>query len=245
VTETGSATIWHDVECGGYADDLPALQELAGRHGGPVLELGAGTGRVALYLARRGHRVEAIDLVPELVAALNQRAAGEGLDVVARVCDVRSLEVEPGAYPLVIGATQLIQLLGGPAARAGALAGIARALAPGGVAALAIVEGPITVGEGAPEVVPDVREVEGYVHSSLPLGISADNARLVVHRLRQTVAPDGDLSEIEHTDYLDVLDAETLTAEAAAVGLKSAGTMAVPESDRYVGSSIVLLARES
>ena len=49
--------VWHEVECGGYAADL-ALWERAGRRAdGPVLELGSGTGRVALHLARRGSEV--------------------------------------------------------------------------------------------------------------------------------------------------------------------------------------------
>jgi SAM-dependent methyltransferase len=244
VMNAAAETIWHDVECGGYEDDLPGLERLASRHGGPILEVGAGTGRVALHLARRGHRVDAIDLAPRLVAALAERAAAEGLDVTARVGDVRALDAGAGAYPLVIGATQLIQLLGGPAGRADALEGIARALAPDGVAALAIVEGPITVGDDAPEVLPDVREVGGYVHSSLPLGIRSDNALLEIHRLRQTVAPDGSLSEAEHTDRLDLLDAATLVAEAGAAGLEPAGVIAVAESERYVGSSIVLLRKE-
>lgn len=240
MSTAASDTIWHDVECAGYEDDLPAFEELARRHGGPILELGAGTGRVALHLARRGYCVHAIDLVPELVAELGERADAERLEVTTRVGDVRSLDVDAGAYPLIIGATQLIQLLGGPAGRTAALEGVTRALAPGGVAALAIVEGPIAVGDGAPEVLPDVREVDGYVHSSLPLGIGADEAQLVVHRLRQTVAPDGTLTEAEHIDRLDLLDAEVLVAEARRAGLAPAGAIAVAESDRYVGSSIVL-----
>ena len=237
--------VWHDVECGGYSDDLSAWEELAATHGDLVLELGAGTGRVALYLARRGYRVEAVDLVPELVTALSDRAAAEGLPVTARVGDVRSLEVEPGAYSLVIGATQLIQLMGGPAGRGPALEGIARALAPGGVAALGIVEGSVEIGDGAPDILPDVREVDGYVHSSLPLGIRTDDGQLVVHRLRQTVSPDGTLTEAEHLDQLDLLDAGTLIDEASAAGLEWVRTITVEESDRYVGSSILLLARGS
>jgi SAM-dependent methyltransferase len=39
------AVIWHEVECGGYADDLDLWAELAERHGGAVLDLGCGTGR--------------------------------------------------------------------------------------------------------------------------------------------------------------------------------------------------------
>ncbi len=239
-----STVIWHDVECGSYADDLSHWEELARRHGEPILELGAGTGRVALHLARRGHRVDAVDIDPELVAELGDRASAGRLEVTARLSDARSLEAEAGTYRLVIGATQLIQLLGGPTGRARALEGIARALAPGGIAALGIVQGPITVGEDAPEILPDVRELDGHIHSSLPLGIHSDDERLEVHRLRQTVAPDGRLSESEHIDRLDILDAETLEAEASGAGLEVAGTLEVAETDRYVGSSIVLLRKE-
>ncbi|HEV2726755.1 MAG TPA: class I SAM-dependent methyltransferase, partial [Solirubrobacterales bacterium] len=71
-----SATaIWHDVECGSYAADLPLWEELAERCGGPVLELGCGTGRVALHLARRGHRVIGLDRDRELILEFSERAA--------------------------------------------------------------------------------------------------------------------------------------------------------------------------
>ena len=53
--------IWHDLECGAYAEDLPLWRSLASTYGDPVLDVGAGTGRVALDLARRGHRVTALD----------------------------------------------------------------------------------------------------------------------------------------------------------------------------------------
>ena len=51
--------IWHDLECGGYVEDLPLWRELAGD--GPVLDLGCGTGRVALDLAARGVPVVGLD----------------------------------------------------------------------------------------------------------------------------------------------------------------------------------------
>ena len=31
-----SAIMWHDVECGGYAEDLPLWRELAAAEAGPV-----------------------------------------------------------------------------------------------------------------------------------------------------------------------------------------------------------------
>ena len=43
--------VWHDVECGHYGADLALWDELAAREPGPVLDVGAGTGRVALALA--------------------------------------------------------------------------------------------------------------------------------------------------------------------------------------------------
>ncbi|HWB68631.1 MAG TPA: class I SAM-dependent methyltransferase, partial [Solirubrobacterales bacterium] len=73
---SGAAAIWHDVECGGYAADLPLWEELAERCEGPVLELGCGTGRVAVHLARRGHETIGLDRDRELLGALRERAEG-------------------------------------------------------------------------------------------------------------------------------------------------------------------------
>jgi SAM-dependent methyltransferase len=51
------------------------LAELAGE--GPALELGIGTGRIALPLARRGVEVHGIDLSPDMVAKLREKPGGE------------------------------------------------------------------------------------------------------------------------------------------------------------------------
>ena len=69
-TRPSAAAIWHDVECGAYAADLRSGRSWPTAAGGPVLDLGCGTGRVALHLARRGHQVIGLDLDPELIAAL-------------------------------------------------------------------------------------------------------------------------------------------------------------------------------
>src|SRR4029079_2359457 len=57
----GASAAWHDVECASYAADLQLWRELAaGAAPAPVLDLGAGTGRVALDLAELGHDVTAV-----------------------------------------------------------------------------------------------------------------------------------------------------------------------------------------
>ena len=62
VDDPDPVVAWHDTECGSYDADLPLWRELAGA--GPVLDVGAGTGRVALDLAARGASVTALDVEP-------------------------------------------------------------------------------------------------------------------------------------------------------------------------------------
>jgi SAM-dependent methyltransferase len=50
-----------DLDYGDFADDLPFYENLARRCEGPILELGVGTGRVAIPLARAGFDVWGID----------------------------------------------------------------------------------------------------------------------------------------------------------------------------------------
>src|SRR5207245_1479365 len=77
-------------DCGwGGSTGAPARWgELAAAPPPGVLDVGAGTGRVALDLARQGHEVTALDLDPELLAALRDRA--DGLPVTTVVGDARS-----------------------------------------------------------------------------------------------------------------------------------------------------------
>lgn len=243
--------VWHDAECGGYAADLGLWEELAAATDGPVLDLGCGTGRVALHLARRGHQVVAVDREPELVAALEGRA--DGLPVRSVVGDVRALDLGR-EFPLVVAPMQLLQLLADAEQRAACLRGITAHLTPGGTAALAIVEdvaeedvSPFSrhareMRHGAVPL-PDTREIDGTVYSSLPLPTVVEDGAIVVRRLRQTVSPDGQLAEEESAIALRELGAAQLEREARGAGLEPLPRRSTPATDDHVGSTVVLLRK--
>src|SRR5207302_4527094 len=84
--------IWHDVECASYEADRDLWLSLATSTGGPILDIGCGTGRVALPLAEAGFDVTGLDTDPDLVRALGARA-GAGLDLRAVVADARSFDL--------------------------------------------------------------------------------------------------------------------------------------------------------
>ena len=240
--ETDAVT-WHDVENGSYEADLPLWRELSQAAGGPILEIGCGTGRVALDLARHGQSVMGVDIEPCFVEAFRERAASRGLQARAEVGDARALQIA-GDFALVLAPMQVIQLLPGAEERKAALRGIRDALGPRGIAALAIVEEDLGSVDPVRElggVLPDVCDREGWIYSSLPTELCEDAGRLVVSRLRQIVAPDGDLTEERHTLSLAILDAASLEDEAAAVGLRPAGRRDVPATDAHVGSTVLLL----
>jgi SAM-dependent methyltransferase len=60
-------------------DDIGLWLSFAGRTDRPVLEVGAGTGRIAIELAAAGHRVTALDPSPAMLALARERATDRRL----------------------------------------------------------------------------------------------------------------------------------------------------------------------
>jgi SAM-dependent methyltransferase len=99
-----------------------------------VLEYGCGTGSGACFLAARGFRVDAIDLVPRAIALARRFAAERGLTIDFRVADVCALADEPAAkrYDLVVD-TYCLQSIVTDADRARLFAALHARLKPGGL----------------------------------------------------------------------------------------------------------------
>ena len=237
------AVIWHDVECGGYAEDLPIWRDLAARAGGPILDLGAGTGRVTLDLAAAGHDVTALDADPVLLDALAERARSRGLDVRCVAADARAL-YSIGRFSLVLAPMQFVQLMGGEQGRAALLKGVASCVAPGGAFAAAISDLDEAIpAEDAPPPLPDVGEREGWTYSSLPLDVRPEPNGVAVEWLRQVVSPAGQLTEMHHTEVLDRVRPDELEREAAAQGLRPEARQEIGHTEAYIGSTVVILER--
>lgn len=104
------------------------LADLAGD--GPALELGIGTGRVALPLRARGVSVDGIDASPSMVAKLRDKAGGDVIDVA--IGDMADVAAPGGPYSLVYVVFNTFFALLTQADQVRCFANVARVLRPGG-----------------------------------------------------------------------------------------------------------------
>ncbi|MFF1481200.1 class I SAM-dependent methyltransferase [Streptomyces sp. NPDC058301] len=96
--------------------------------GRQALDLGAGAGRHALWLARHGWRVTAVDFSASALESTRRQAAADELEVTTVLADLDSYEPRQDAFGVVLIAYVHTE----PPQRAALLARAARALAPGG-----------------------------------------------------------------------------------------------------------------
>ena len=238
---SSAAAIWHEVECGGYEADMPLWERLAGRYPGPVLDVGAGTGRVALQLAAGGSDVVGLDRDASLLVVLEERAGRVRPGTVRSVlADAREF-VSDERFGLIIVAMQTIQLFGGDSERLRFLECARRNVAPGGCVAIALAD----LAQGSPEgqVVfeADVLDVGGERFSSRPVFVRLDPDEVVIERERVRAAAGGRVERSVSREAIDRVSPGTLIAEARETGFESASLEAVPATGSYAGAEVVLL----
>jgi SAM-dependent methyltransferase len=129
----------YDVDLVEDPGDLDLYLALAARADGPVLELAAGSGRLAVPLARAGHAVTAVDIDPAMLARLRRHASDAGRDVEGRLTvvegDLLDLRLASAApFALAFIALNSLFLLATRDAQREAFRTMARHLAPGGLA---------------------------------------------------------------------------------------------------------------
>lgn len=227
---------WHDVECGRYEADLPLWKDLASSSEHGILDIGAGTGRVALRLAYAGFDVTALDLEPELLEVLTQRAEAAGVTVPTIAADACYFELER-QFDLIIVPMQTIQLL---PARPGFFDSVRRALRPGGRLAVAIATQLETYNGEPPLPAPDIGHVGDHTYISQPISIQVDAHSATIERVRQRIGPDDVRETSENQIELSVVSPGLLSEEAAAHGLEADDLRHIEETPEHVASEVVI-----
>jgi len=256
--------LWHDLECGSYTADLPLWRELAdavaasGTTGaedpargsaGAILDVGAGSGRVALELARAGHRMTALDLDAELLAALRERAAGMPVETVR--ADARAFELERRDFALCIAPMQTVQLLGGTDGRVEFLRRARAHLRPGAllVCAIATEIEPFDCDAGDLGPSPEIARVNGvsYISRTTRVRVSRRGARIERERAVLAGAEGAEGARraqpawVRDVVELDRVTVSQLEREGRSAGLVPAGTRVIAATEEHTASVAVML----
>lgn len=121
-----------------YRPDVAFYLSLARKTGGPVLELGVGTARIALALADAGIDVVGVDISSAMLARANERVAKQPKRIRERIelreADMRELRIGR-RFPLIIAPFNALQHLYEDRDFELTLAGCRRHLSPGGLLA--------------------------------------------------------------------------------------------------------------
>jgi SAM-dependent methyltransferase len=245
VVVTSTEVVWHDLECGAYTADLPLWRELADRsrvgdRPARILDLGAGTGRVSLDLARTGHDIAALDLDAELLGAMRERAAELPLRSIC--ADARSFELDRQDFDLCLMPMQTLQLLRGAAERLAFLSCARAHLRSGGLLACAIVLelDPFDCATGDVGPTPETVWIDETLYASRATRVSVFERAVVIERERRIVRPAVEPEIERDLVELDRVAVSELEREAIAAGLRPVPHREINPTDEHVGSTVVM-----
>lgn len=123
----------------GLSDDELALWARVPARRGRVLVLGGGGGREALWFARQGCQVAAVDFSAQMLEQTRASLERRGFAFAGHVGDIALLEAPPASFDLVWTSMFLYSAVLNRARRVAMLRRIADALAPGGILVVSFV----------------------------------------------------------------------------------------------------------
>ncbi|HYH23396.1 MAG TPA: class I SAM-dependent methyltransferase [Azospirillum sp.] len=218
----------------GILGDVAFYKEQAARTGGPVLEIGCGTGRLTIPLARMGLEVTALDASPAMLEQLRAKLAAEPAEVRARVdlvqADASALSLARRDFALAALPFNVLMLIADFDAERRTLAGVAAHLAPGGRLALDVMN-PLTLAlEADNRPVPS--EARRNPLTGNPYVKNSRNTRLDEHQRQRVhgwydeLLPDGERTICDFSFHWRLIfrwELELMLAEAGLTPTRVAG----------------------
>jgi SAM-dependent methyltransferase len=124
----------YDAWCRSVTEDIPFYVDLALHAGGPVLEVGVGSGRIAVATAVAGVPVVGVDSSPVMLELARERAARHGVALKLVEADMRDLP-DLGTFALVTVPFRAFLHLRDDGERLAVLRALRERLRPGGTLA--------------------------------------------------------------------------------------------------------------
>ncbi|MHB1504397.1 MAG: class I SAM-dependent methyltransferase [Acidimicrobiales bacterium] len=221
---------WEDVASPNLTRVVNAVIDAADvKPGEAVLDLGTGTGQLALPLAEAGASVTAVDVSPAMIDRLGIRASERGVAVRGMVCPIERLDMPDASVDLVVSNYVLHHLH--DREKAAVVAKSARWLRPGGK----IVIGDMMFGRGRTSG--DRQVIAGKVMALAKRGPGgwwrvAKNAwRFTFRTTERPVSAEAWTSMLEDAGFVDIRITRVVAEAAVAVGQKAADPAATNHAD--------------
>ena len=137
---------------------------------------------------------------------------------------------------------QTLQLLGGPSGRAAFLRCALDHLEPGGLLAAALADALDCFDEEHDMPPPaDARDIGDVRYASQLVAVEDEGGRAAIHRRREIVGPGERYESQDVVVQLDRVSAHEVAAEGSEVGFLNEPDLSVPQTEEYLGSTVVVL----
>ncbi len=238
----------YEAEHGGWDDDLSLYSDLASTADGPILDLGCGTGRVAIPLAATGSEVHGVDASGALLTIANGNARDRRVSLQLRRQDMRQLDAD-SEYGLVICALDTFLHLDTSQGQSDMLRGVLRALRPGGLFVADVMHPTLdrlAAGDGVLRLQgafagPNATTVMHFVSWDVDPG----EQRIDATHFYDAVTPDGSIQRRSTTMRLRYVHRYEMARALVAAGFEGIELCGSPMRELYNGDSerMVFIAR--
>lgn len=230
-----------------YTDDLPFWLELAARQKGPILELGCGTGRVLLFLARAGYLTYGLDKDARMLAVLQNQVDPE----LAERCHFFRADMSAFhlacQFPLILLPCNTLSTLNADVRRS-MLANVHRHLSPGGLFATSL-PNPNLLTHLPRRGVTEIEEIFPHPIDGEPVQVSSSWQRNPTHFTTSWhydhLLPDGRVERVTAQACHEILPVESYVEEVGYTGLTVESLYGDFDHSPYTDQSthLILLAK--